>query len=203
MVGLLKMLDTIIGDGRVLLFTRIFVGIVLLIAALLKFIDRRGFGEAVRDYGILPKRVAGVFAKWLPVIEFATAVGMLLGLFLFLAIPTSLVLFLMFGSAVMVNLVRGRRKISCGCFGAGLDKELNWTLVGRNVVLTCLSGLLWYGYLYMADQAAEVGVEYTIATALSAWACFSVWWLANVILGAVREYNVEMKFLTALVKMNK
>jgi hypothetical protein len=48
----------------------------------------------------------------------------------------------MYGGALAVNLLRGRRQIDCGCGlsgAAGGEQPLSWWLVARNVVLALLA----------------------------------------------------------------
>jgi Methylamine utilisation protein MauE len=70
-----------------------------------------------------------------PVLECAAALGLLLSP---LRAPAALVLIALLGlftGAIVINLVRGRTDIDCGCFGPALRQRLSWWLLPRNGAL--------------------------------------------------------------------
>jgi hypothetical protein len=40
-----------------------------------------------------------------------------------------------YGTAIAVNLLRGRTRIDCGCLGFGPSERIAWWMVGRNIGL--------------------------------------------------------------------
>lgn len=111
------------------------VSIVLIVGAWHKFADLDAFGFSVERYGLLPASGARAVSLVLPPLE--ALAGALL-----LAPPTrgagallaaALVAFVT--AAVVVNLLRGRTDIDCGCGAAGHRQRLSWALVVRNAVL--------------------------------------------------------------------
>lgn len=124
--------------GAAALTSRYVVAFVLLFAAIPKLADRREFERAVRNYRLLPERIVPAFAAWLPRTELVIAVALLLGLaapiFAFLAA----MLLLAFGSAVGINLIRGR-EIDCGCRGSVTARRIGWSLVFGDVALAALA----------------------------------------------------------------
>jgi hypothetical protein len=168
-------------DWHAVVFARTLVALVLLAAGLAKLVSWREFIEVVRNYEILPAGVSGLVGWLLPPAEIIVATGMLVGLLMPWSAFAAMLLFLLFGSAMAINLLRGRRDISCGCFGPQRDHRLTWGLVIRNAMLAGLAAVPW---LVGSTQehgkplpAAEV-----VATMLAAGSVFALWWLWGVIL---------------------
>lgn len=113
-------------------------GLMLLLAAIHKLSDIHRFQAVLADYRVLPVAVAPVAAIILPAIEAGLGLAWLFTPAASLpAVATTALLFL-YTLGIVVNLLRGRIHISCGCgFGnaAGTGDSLSWGLVLRNVVL--------------------------------------------------------------------
>lgn len=104
----------------------------------LKFYDLEAFRGAVANYRLLPESLATPFAWAAPVIESASALGLLL---VPIRAPAALVLIALlavFTGAIVINLARGRTDIDCGCFGPALRQRLSWWLLLRNGALFAL-----------------------------------------------------------------
>ena len=100
-----------------------------------KWRERELFAAAVEAYDLIPSVAVPTVSTLLIVVE--TAVG--LALLLPVAMPHAqlggLALLGLVTVAVVINLLRGRSEISCGCGGASGDQQLSWGLVARNIVL--------------------------------------------------------------------
>ncbi|MGF9912975.1 MauE/DoxX family redox-associated membrane protein [Paenibacillus ehimensis] len=87
----------------------------------------------IKDYKILPEPVV----RWFGILEHA--VKWLVGIFLLLGMHSSLAaltgsgLLLMYSIAITMNLLRGRKKLSCGCGGLAGNHLLSWKLIVRNL----------------------------------------------------------------------
>jgi len=102
------------------------------------------FEGAVSGYRVLPPALVKPFALGFVATETAAA--------LLLLLPASrsvgvLLAVIVLGSAsfgVVVNLVRGRRDVDCGCGGLGHGSGgLSGWLVVRNIVLLAAAALVW------------------------------------------------------------
>lgn len=100
------------------------------------------FEGVVYNFRILPERAAGPFARLLPLAELAVAVGLILPVTRMAAATVALALLAVFCVAIVVNLIRGRREIDCGCFRSTLKQHLSGGLILRNGLLAGLAGLL-------------------------------------------------------------
>jgi hypothetical protein len=119
-------------------FLRAFVGCILLLAALGKFLDARSTHRAVVHYGV-PTPWASLVARTLPFLEFALGTVLVLQLLpLFSPLGAALMLMAFLGVVLRV-FVRGQ-VMECHCFGA-LSREMVslWT-VARLAVLLLLTG---------------------------------------------------------------
>ncbi|MGO4844024.1 MauE/DoxX family redox-associated membrane protein, partial [Rhizobiaceae sp. 2RAB30] len=71
----------------------------------------------------------------------------------------------LYGTAIAVNLLRGRTRIDCGCGGAG--QGLSWFLVGRNTALLGLA--LIAAQQPAAGEMGAIGWVTALAAIVSFW----------------------------------
>lgn len=89
----------------------------------------------VRDYQILPKQLVEPFARAETYVELALGALLLVGLFQPIAATGCVALLAIYTVAIVINLLRGRTEMSCGCGGMAGQHHLSWWLVLRNVTL--------------------------------------------------------------------
>lgn len=116
------------------LLLRLVLGGLLLLAGVTKLADRSAFYEAVADYDVLPSRLQRPFAAFVPLAETSLGVLLLLGLGTGVAAALAAPLFLSFGIAIGINLLRGRH-VDCHCFGAVHSERIGWSALLRAVAL--------------------------------------------------------------------
>lgn len=110
--------------------------------------DRASFRAAVEGYELLPARAAAIAACAFPALEAALALALVVPLGLGvrgLALGAAALLFTLYGTAIAINLARGRREIDCGCSGPAARIPLSGWLLARNALLVgaalaCLGG---------------------------------------------------------------
>jgi len=109
---------------------------IFLLGAIAKLMDVPLFAALMENYGLLPRWLLKPVAWLLPLGEAVAGV-------LLLPVSTrtagaclALVLLAVVSAAVATNLLRGRRRIECGCGGDSL--ELSEGLLARNAVLAVL-----------------------------------------------------------------
>ncbi len=93
------------------------LAVVMLSAAIPKFMDPPGFAQSIFAYGLIPLAWTPPLALLLPWIEGLTALGLVVGIARRGAATLILGLLLMFIGALGINLIRGN-PVDCGCFGA-------------------------------------------------------------------------------------
>lgn len=156
------------------------IAVVLITAGASKLWDVRRFVEVVRGYAILPNRVVRPFARALPFAEVVTGAALVSSIFVN-GLPlawtgaVAMVLFALFGSAITLNLMRGRTNISCGCFGESGNRKLTWMLAVRAFSYLVVSALT----LPLAQPVA--GSMDRIGSVLIGGATVAVLWLVRFI----------------------
>ena len=125
-------------------FARVFLAFLFGGAALSKLRHGEEFFGVVRNFRILPGWLARPSAVALPWIELAVAIGLIVEVAASYAAAAAGGLLIVFGLAIGINVLRGRRAIDCGCFRNGLKQPLSWVLVGRNLVLAGMAFAVAY-----------------------------------------------------------
>ncbi|MGA7869480.1 MAG: MauE/DoxX family redox-associated membrane protein [Candidatus Binatus sp.] len=110
-------------------------------SAVIKFEDFGEFRAAVANYRIVPESSAMPVAALVPVTETAGAVGILIPRSHQAAAALLLILLAIFTAAIVVNLMRGRLHVDCGCFGPAIRQPLSWWLPARNAILMALAAI--------------------------------------------------------------
>lgn len=136
------------------------LSVIFLTGAWQKLRDPPLFQANVENYRLLPEGLTSVAAILLPLWELAAGVLLLFGSTRTAAALLTVGLLLVVTAAVVVNLLRGRTEIDCGCGSLGGhvgDQTLSWGLTIRNGVLAVAalltlredSGriLVWIDYL--------------------------------------------------------
>ena len=120
--------------------------------------ESRRFAAQLGAYELLPKRLNNGFAASLPWLELAVGVLLLIPASRGFAGFMAVLLLTMYALAVLVNLLRGRHNIDCGC--GGTPQPLSYWLVLRNSVLVGGATLLTLPStgraLHASDAAAMV-----------------------------------------------
>ncbi len=122
------------------------------------------FSGVVRNYRLLPEAAVVPVAYAVPVLEAATALALLLGPARPVAGVLALGLLAVFTVAIVVNILRGRTHIDCGCFRTALKQRLSWWLVARNGVLIGMAALV----AAAADLARPAGLLDAFTAAMAA-----------------------------------
>jgi len=130
------------------LFLRLLLGLLLVSVGIGKLIHPDRFRRGILDYKILLPalearfRISTILSFSIPVGELLAGLGLLSGFLLVPAIILTVVLFVTFSWAMILNLRRGRRDLACHCGGIIGNHIISWWLVGRN-------GLMMLGLLFL------------------------------------------------------
>jgi hypothetical protein len=153
------------------------LAILLLFGAWQKLRDPLMFSAAIEDYRLLPGSWAPVLAFCMPVTEAAAGIMLLLPKTAPTGGATALLVLSLATGAVVVNLLRGRRDIDCGCGGLS-HQPLSWALVSRNLALMAAivvvmhgeveRGLVWLDYLTVAATVLALFGLYAVFNQLLA-----------------------------------
>ena len=121
--------EVVVLAGRLALIV-LFAG-----SALAKLRAPSEFAEAVEGYRLLPPSLVRPASVAIPLAEAGTVVLLLWSPTLSMGGLAALGLLVTFSAALAANLLRGRSRIDCGCFGSSPTRTIGWGLVWRNVVL--------------------------------------------------------------------
>ena len=125
---------------------RFAVVIVMFAAAIPKLLNISDFAAVINAYEMLPQFAVGPMAVFLPVIEIALAIGLIINIRSSKYLTICLLLFFI---AILSFAIYQGLDIDCGCFGPE-DPEhrafqgLRVAIARDAVMIVCLSYSLWY-----------------------------------------------------------
>jgi Methylamine utilisation protein MauE len=109
-------------------------------ASVRKLQDLARFTENFAAYRVLPAAWAQRLAWLVPCIEFAIAIALLWEPGRRAGAASAIAVLLAYGSAMGVNLLRGRRDLDCGCGAARDRRAIAPWMVWRNLLLAAAIG---------------------------------------------------------------
>lgn len=154
------------------------IGVLFAAAAAHKVRDWIRFREVVRNYQLLPRRLVPHAAAALIALELSAALLIVLVSTRPIGALLSAGLLLAYGSAMAINLGRGRVSLDCGCLGIGRRQTVRWWMVGRNAVLAVLA--LVAGQQLIARDLTALDLFTIVCTSLS----LSLLYVAQDVLGS-------------------
>jgi uncharacterized membrane protein YphA (DoxX/SURF4 family) len=131
---------------------RLVIGLVLVAAGASKLSNIRAFAELVAQYRVLPPVAAPFLGYSIPLIELLLGVAILLGIGQPWVSLSACLLFLAFSVAVVVNLLRRRVGLPCGCMGSRYGGKVSRSVVYRNLALAAAAS---YSTLPSLSDAQE------------------------------------------------
>ncbi len=131
------MLETLVTDSGFVLSIRWLLAVVFFVAFFHKLMAPASFVTTLSAYRLLPDGVAPIAAYALIVVELLTACALLLNS-VFGSI-SAVALLAIYALAILVNLLRGRRDIDCGCSGPYVRQTLSAWLIARNIGLIAVA----------------------------------------------------------------
>ena len=131
--------------GRLLALGRFALAAVLLLTALAKLLDNRGFAAVIGTYGLLPNALLLPAGLAIGLAELGLSLWLFSGRRLSAAGLASAAMhfgyFLLLASALWRGLVLA----NCGCFGAFWARPLSIASLGEDLVLIAVSLAVWHG----------------------------------------------------------
>jgi hypothetical protein len=124
-------------DPVIDLAVRAALGLLFASAALHKLRDPRRFTATLAEYRLLPARLAPGAAVGVMVAECGIVVALVVWPAWGAAAGAALLC--LYGSAIGVNLARGRRHIDCGCGGPAARRDISGWLAARNALAAAVA----------------------------------------------------------------
>ena len=125
---------------------RLTFGILLLVACVDKILHPLEFAQAVENYRIFGEKFARWVAIWLPYLELAVGVLLILGIWYDAATILNFLMMAVFFIAVTQAYVRGL-DINCGCFSADGGTKIDLAKLAYNLLLLIGGIILMQGSL--------------------------------------------------------
>ncbi len=126
------MVTTILTDAAFLLALRWVLASLFAIAVVHKLMALAAFVGTLQSYRLVPEPLLVPAAWGIVAVEFIASLALLANSRAGSLIAVSLLL--LYSLAILINLLRGRRDIDCGCAGPYVRQTLSYWLVARNAL---------------------------------------------------------------------
>lgn len=121
-----------------------FMGLFLVIFAMLKLFDLPGFADGFHRYDLLAQRTRS-YGFVYPFIELALGVGYLSGHFFNFIYPATVIVMTFGAIGVIVALIKGL-DIHCACMGTTLKVPLSTVALVEDMGMTTMAVFMWIGH---------------------------------------------------------
>lgn len=118
-----------------------FMGVFLVIFAMFKFFDLRGFSDGFRMYDLLAKRSPG-YAYVYPFIELGLGLAYLTHQRLPMLYALTVVV-MVFGALGVFGALRKGLNVNCACMGTVLKVPLSTVAVTENIGMAAMAAMMW------------------------------------------------------------
>ena len=163
-------------DPVIQLSAALTLGYVFILAGLHKCRAPAAFAATLANYKILPEGLVRQAVYLIPVVEIITGAALLIPATARLAAGSAAVLLCLYGAAISLNLLRGRRHIDCGCGGPSQRQTISEWMLARNGALLLLAfvvgsaaqarALLWFDGLLIVLATVMGCLFYNITNQL-------------------------------------
>jgi len=172
-------------DPVIIISIRFAFALLFALSAFEKLQDREMFLFHLDEYRLLPRALVPAAGTLIIAAEVVTAVLLLLHSPVY-GVVTGSTLLGVYGLGILINLLRGRTWMDCGCLGSE-GEGLSYWLVVRNIVLLATLALIllpaidrslvWLDYLSMLFSVVAASIAYVaFHTLLAADTRSKMWW---------------------------
>jgi len=91
--------------------------------------------QALEAYQLAPKFLTGFLSRSLASAELLLVPALILPLSQSMAVYAAVLLLLVYAMAIAINLLRGRKRLDCGCNGPDSKQSISWWMVLRNLFM--------------------------------------------------------------------
>ncbi len=121
---------------------RLCLSMLFMFAALHKTKDAAYFESVLASYQLLPNKLIYLAGKLFISAEVITSLALLIGPSRSLGAVLAFLLLSIYGAAMAINLLKGKRLLDCGCHLQAQKQAISWHLVLRNALLAGVALLL-------------------------------------------------------------
>jgi len=143
-------------SNSITLTLRLLIGLVFVVAGVLKLPDLQGFSDSVSSFEILPNSLITLWAMTLPPLEITIGVMLVTGHRCQLAAFSAFFLSTLFCLALGQALFRGLN-INCGCFGS--EDQTHWEegiSLFRDLAL--MAATLWLYLRFISENSRSLSL---------------------------------------------
>lgn len=131
--------------NRLVALGRYALAVVLLVTALAKLLDNRGFATVIGTYALLPRALLLPTGLAIGLAELGLSLWLFSGRRIAVAGLASTAMHLGYFLLLASALARGLALENCGCFGAFWARPLSLVSLGEDLVLIAVSLAIWWG----------------------------------------------------------
>jgi uncharacterized membrane protein YphA (DoxX/SURF4 family) len=121
------------------------IAFIFLAGSVRKLADLGSFEQAIASYELTNDAITWSLSRLIPILELSAGSILLIPTMRETGALIAIGLLVFVTAAVVINLLRGRTELSCGCGGFEEDQPISWNLVLRNLTLIGLVGLAFLG----------------------------------------------------------
>ncbi len=137
------------------------LGWMFLFSSFSKFSNLRNHFIIIKNYDIVSESQAKFFSRIDPSFELVASIMMILGIYTKYALLLVLLLITLYSISIVINLLKGRTNIECGCGGLLGSHNLSWKLIYRNALLILMISFLYtYTIIVNGDGSAHIDWNY-------------------------------------------
>lgn len=126
-----------------LIVTRWFIAIILILAALGKMLDLKGYYDVLITYQLFPDFTLWPIVIFMPLLELFIAFSMISKWQLHNGALASILLHAAFAVVLVFELLRGTQIPNCGCFGVFMARPLTWATPVEDIMMIGLSYFIY------------------------------------------------------------
>lgn len=127
-------------ESLICLYLRWTLGLIWLWAGAMKLRSLEVNKATIENLILVRGNVAGLLARFLPILEIVLGLCFLIGFFVKIASVISLFLLVSFTIA-MLRIIALKRTIACNCFGQNNNEFISWSSIFRNLVFVIGAGV--------------------------------------------------------------
>ncbi|ENJ6134446.1 MULTISPECIES: MauE/DoxX family redox-associated membrane protein [Bacillus] len=150
----------------------------------------------IKEYQIIPENQIRLFTIIEIFAELFISICLFIGLFHTFTLICAVLLLLVYSVAISINLLRGRKEISCGCGGVLGNHKLSWMLVVRNLFIGAVSVILLMYPLSLGslDQALKTN-QFVLDTFNFQYfiLVFTSWIIILIGRNIIQLYNISLR----------
>lgn len=128
----------------------IFLSVLFLHAGVSKLLDINSFMQQLSAYELLPSLVLKLSSRLIPLVELSLALGLWFEAVQVWSAILIACLLVVYALAIVINLLRGRDHLDCGCQLGNRGQKITASLVFRNIVLLMFPLTILLGAEYRA-----------------------------------------------------